>query len=215
MAITLYGRRTSNNVQKVLWTLGEIGRPFEHVEVGGRFGGLDTAEFRALNPNGKVPVLRDGDLVMWESNAIVRYLAAEYAAGSLFPATPRERAACDQWTDWCATTFQPAWIGVFWNLVRTPEAERDADAIARGIERTELCLAILDGQLARTAWLAGSRMSYADIIAGDAMFRWTTMPIERQAHPHVERWHRQLRERPAFRAGIEIDYSELVGRLTF
>jgi glutathione S-transferase len=215
VTITLYGRASSNNVQKVLWALGELGLAYEHVPLGGRFGGNKTAEYLAKNPNGVVPTLTDGGLVVWESHAIVRYLAATYGAGTLWPEDPRARAAADQWTDWTATTFQPPWIGVFWNLVRTPEAQRDRALIEAGIAETERCLTILDGQLAKTRFVAGDGFTYVDIAPGVAMYRWSTMAIARQPHPNVERWHRQLQERQAFRDAVEVDYGELVGRLAF
>src|SRR5690349_16958947 len=125
MTITVWGRLDSVNVQKVVWALGELGLAYEHVPAGGKFGGLDAPAYRAMNPNGKVPTLRDGELVVWESHAIVRYLAATYGAGTLWPADPKARAITDQWTDWTATTFQPAWIEVFWKFVRTPKVEHD------------------------------------------------------------------------------------------
>ena len=129
--ITLWGRSSSANVQKVVWALEELGVSYEHVPLGGKYGGNDTPEYLAMNPNGLVPTLRDGALVVWESHAIVRYLAAQYGAGSLWPADPRERTLVDQWTDWTATTYQPAWIGVFWLVVRTPAENHDEAAIAR------------------------------------------------------------------------------------
>ena len=118
MTITLWGRLSSGNVQKVVWALEELELPYEHVPLGGSFGGNQAPEYLALNPNGLVPTLRDGNLTVWESHAIVRYLSAEYGSGLLFPMEARDRAVVDQWTDWTATTFQPAWIGLFWLKVR-------------------------------------------------------------------------------------------------
>jgi glutathione S-transferase len=215
MTITLWGRESSANVQKARWALGELGLGHEHIPLGGKHGGNRTPEYLAMNPNGLVPTLRDGELTLWESHAIVRYLAATYGAGSLWPEQPKLRALADQWTDWTATTFQPAWLDVFWTLVRTPEAQRDAARIASAVAASEKCFAVMDGQLARTPFLAGDQLTYADIVAGVAMYRWSTMPLERRPHPNVEAWHERLRERPAFRAGVEIDYAELVGRLSF
>ncbi|MDO8359620.1 MAG: glutathione S-transferase family protein [Devosia sp.] len=215
MTITLWGRDSSANVQKARWVLGELGLAYEHIPLGGKYGGNKAADYLAMNPNGLVPTLRDGELTLWESHAIVRYLAATYGAGSLWPEQSKPRALADQWTDWTATTFQPAWLDVFWTLVRTPEAQRDAARIAKAVAASEKCFAVLDGQLARTPFLAGDRLTYADIVAGVAMHRWSTMPLERQSHPNVEAWHERLRERPAFRAGVEIEYAELVGRLSF
>lgn len=211
--ITLWGRDSSANVQKVRWCLGELGLPYEHVQLGGRYGGNRSPDYLELNPNGLVPTLRDGDLVVWESHAILRYLSAEYGAGALFPAEPAARAVVDQWTDWTATSFQPAWIGLFWALVRTPEARRDPAAIAKYLRWTEDLFGIMARRLERVPFLGGDRLTYADMSAGVALHRWTTMPIERSPRPAVEAWHARLREREAFRAAVEIDYSELVGNL--
>jgi glutathione S-transferase len=215
MAITLWGRETSSNVQKVRWALAELGLAYEHVPLAGKYGGNKTAEYLAMNPNGLVPTIRDGDFVLWESHAILRYLAAEYGAGSLWPKGPRERALVDQWTDWVATTYQRGWIDTFWGFVRTPVAQRNMEQIAKNIAYAERCFTIMDGQLAKTPFLAGDRLTYADIAAGVGMYRWTTMDIERQVHPNVARWHERLKARPAFRDMVEVDYSELVGRLSF
>lgn len=215
VAITLWGRSTSANVQKVRWALGELGLAYDHIPLGGRFGGNKTAEYLAMNPNGKVPTLRDGDLALWESHAIVRYLAARYGAGSLWLTDPVARADCDRWTDWTATTFQPAWIDVFWRFYRTPRERRDLPRVAGLIAEAERCFAIMDGQLGRTRYLAGDDLTYADIASGIAMYRWTTMGIENAVHANVERWHAELRTRAAYRAAVEVDYSELAGRLDY
>lgn len=211
--ITLWGRASSANVQKVRWCLGELGLAHEHVPLGGGYGGNRTPAYLALNPNGLVPTLRDGDLVVWESHAILRYLAARYGTDGLYPTDPRQRAVIDQWTDWTATAFQPAWIGLFWALVRTPEARRDAGAIARFHRQTEALFGIMEGRLAVAPYLGGGDLSYADLAVGVAMFRWTTMPIERRRRPAVEAWHGRLRDRQAFREAVEIDYADLVGNL--
>ena len=215
MTITLWGRDSSANVQKVRWALAELGLAYEHIPLGGKFGGNREPDYLAMNPNGLVPTLRDGDLVLWESHAIVRYLAAAHGRGTLWPEDPAARAVVDQWTDWTATSFQPAWITLFWNLVRTPEVRRDAALIARNLKDTERSLAMMDGQLQRTAFLGGDHLTYADIVAGVAMFRWFTMPVERQPRPNVERWHAELHRRQTYQDAVEIDYGELVGRLAF
>lgn len=215
LGLTLWGRASSANVQKTLWALGELGVSYEHRLVGGAHGGLDTPEFRAMNPNGLVPVLQDGDLTLWESHAILRYLAAAYGADGLWPSDPRQRAMADQWTDWVATTFQPAWISLFWLLVRTPEDQHDLQAIAAAHAKTTAALRILDANLAERDYLAGDRLSYADIAAGVSLYRWFSMEIDRPAMPGVENWYRRLQERPAFRRAVMVSYDELVGRLAF
>ena len=215
LELTLWGRTSSANVQKVLWALGELGLPFEHELVGGAYGGLDEPQYRAMNPNGLVPTLQDGELVLWESHAILRYLAATHGSEALWRENSRERAIVDQWTDWTATTFQPAWIAVFWLFVRTPAELHDRKAIAAAQAKTVAALRILDAHLADRDYLAGNRLSYADIAAGVALYRWFTMEIDRPAMPGVENWYLRLQERPAFREAVMVDYTELVGRLSF
>lgn len=212
---TLWGRASSANVQKVLWTLEELGVPHEHHLVGGAHGGLDTPQYRAMNPNGLVPVLQDDGLTLWESHAILRYLAASYGQDSLWRAGAQQRAVVDQWTDWTATTFQPAWIAMFWLVVRTPEEAHDRKAIAAAQARTIAALGILDNNLRDRDYLAGDQLSYADIAAGVSLYRWFTMQIERPAMPGVENWYRRLQDRPAFRKTVMVSYAELVGRLAF
>lgn len=213
--ITLWGRLSSANVQKVVFALAELGIDYEHVPLGGRFGGTGTAKYLAMNPNGKVPTLRDGDLVLWESHAIVRYLGARYGAGSLWPIDPADRAVTDQWADWTATTFQPAWIDAFWAIVRTPPERQEDDTIARSVAATERCFAIMETRLEKAPWLGGERMTYADIVAAAAMFRWTTMRVGKALPRAVAAWHGRLRERKAFREAVEVDYEELRGRVDF
>lgn len=213
--ITLWGRASSANVQKAVWALEEIGVPYVRKDAGGPYGVLDTPEFGALNPNRLVPVLEHGDLVIWESHAVVRYLAAVFGAGTLWPEDPVARARADQWTDWTGTTFQPAWISVFWLVVRTPEAQRDPAAIAAALDSTVAAFRIMESQLERMPYLAGEGLTYADIVAGASLYRWSTMEIERPSLPAVEAWHERLMARPAFVKGVCVDYAELRGRLAF
>lgn len=211
MTITLWGRLNSVNVQKAVWTLEELGLAYEHVPLGGKFGGLDDPAYRALNPNGRVPTLKDGDLAVWESHAIVRYLSATYGAGRLWPTDSRARAPIDQWTDWVATTFQPAWLGVFEAIVRVPVAQRDAVRIQRAEAGANRLYAMLDSWLASRDFIGGKQLSYADIVAGVSMFRWTTMPHERQAMPHLEAWHARLMTRSAYVKAVCVDFSDMYG----
>jgi glutathione S-transferase len=215
VAITMWGRDTSANVQKVRWALAELGLPYEHIQLGGRYGGNRTPDYLALNPQGLVPTLRDDDLVLWESHAIVRYLAAKYGAGRLWPERIADRAESDRWTDWTATTLQPAWIETFYLFYRTAPGERDGAAIAQSREAAERAFALIDGRLAATRFLAGDQLTYADIVAGISMFRWTTMGLEgRKSFANVDRWHADLRARATYRDTVEIDYSELKGKPT-
>lgn len=213
--LVLWGRRSSCNVQKVIWALEELQLLYVHVELGGEHGGLDDPAYRALNPNGLVPTLQDGELAIWESHAIVRYLAAAYGDDGIWPPDPARRAIVDQWTDWTATTFQPAWIKLFWLVVRTPQADHDVSSIVAAYAETVAAMLQLDNHLAANAFIAGNRLSYADIVAGVALFRWFTMDIDRPSMPGIEHWYVRLQERPGFRQAVMVSYEELIGRLAY
>jgi len=200
--LTLWGRGNSNNVKKVLWCLAEIELPFEHVEAGGAHGVVDTPAFRALNPNGLVPVIRDGDLVLWESNAIVRYLAAVHSDGLLYPSDPVTRARGDRWMDWCSTTLAPVFRTVFWGLVRTPPEKRDGAAIAAAAAEVGRLLAMVDAELSARRHLAGDDFTMGDIPLGCFVHAWFAMPLDRPSLPALARWYGDLLDRPAYRATV-------------
>ncbi|MEA9566024.1 MULTISPECIES: glutathione S-transferase [Xanthomonas] len=199
--ITLWGRRNSSNVRKVLWCAEEAGVAYTSIEVGGAFGGNDTPAYRALNPNGVVPTLQDGELVVWESNAIVRYLAAQYAP-ALYPSSPAERAVGDRWMDWTTSTFASVFRDLFWGVLRTPEAERDAARIASALAQSGELLARADAALAQQPYLSGERFAMGDIPLGSFIYAWFEMPIERPALPHLHAWYQRLRTRPAYQRGV-------------
>jgi glutathione S-transferase len=195
--LKLWGRLNSINVQKVVWCLEELGLPYERVDAGGPFGVVDTPEYRRLNPNGLVPVIEEDGFTLWESNAVVRYLAAKHDAGGLWPADLRIRADADRWMDWQTTAFGPAMGPAFHGLIRTAPEKRDAAAIAAAVAKAEPMAALLDAHLADRAYVAGDAFSMGDIAAGAAAHRWLNLPIAREPRPHLERWHRRLQERPA------------------
>ena len=164
--IKIWGRNTSVNVQKVMWALGELGLPHERIDVGGTFGKNNEPAYLAMNPNGLVPTLEEDGFLLWESNSIVRYLAAKYGAGTLEPADLRARARASSWMDWQLTVAAPALTPVFWGLIRTPPDKRDPTAIEAGKVKTMAAMKILDGQLAKTAFVAGDALSMGDIPVG-------------------------------------------------
>ena len=213
--ITLWGRSSSCNVQKALWALEELKLPYARIDVGGDFGGLDDPAYLAMNPNGRVPTLQDGDLIVWESDALVRYIAARYGVGHLWAEDPAERAIADQWMAWTAMSLHPDWIKLFWKLVRTPPARRDADAIARHLEATSTRFKFLDRHFENHRYLAGDRFSMADIPAGMTLYRWFEMEIERPVTPNVAAWYSRLLERPAYRSAICVPFDDLVGKENF
>ena len=197
--LKILGRLSSINVQKVLWCCDEIGLAYERVDVGGKFGGNDTPGFLAKNPTGLVPVIEEDGFVLPESNAIVRYLAARDAAGTLWPDDLRERAQADRWMEWQSTSFTPAQRDAFWQLVRVPADKRDAAAIEASRAKSEKCAAALDAHLANRHFLTGERFTAADIVVGCATHRWLNMPIARVARPHLERYYAELKSRPGSR----------------
>jgi glutathione S-transferase len=213
--ITLWGRASSCNVQKALWALEELALPYRRIDAGGDFGGLDRPDYLALNPHGRVPTLCDGEVVVWESDAIVRYLAALYGAGTLWPVDPAARAAADQWMTWASASLYPDWIRLFWRLVRTPAAKRDHAEIERLRAATAARMAALDRRLAGRAFIAGDGLTMADFPAGMTLYRWFAMDIARPACPHLEAWYARLCARPAYRAGICIPFDDLVGKESY
>ncbi|HWD67298.1 MAG TPA: glutathione S-transferase family protein [Caulobacteraceae bacterium] len=210
--ITLLGRRSSINVQKVEWALREIQLEFEQEEVGGRFGGLQTNRFLALNPNARVPVLTDGDTVVWDSHAIVRYLCARYAAERLWPENSVERARPDQWMEWCATTLQPAFMGYFWGWYRTPENERDADRNAVLLAQSHAAFRLADRHMAEAE---SEHLTMAGLVVGAQLYRYFTLDIDRPSLPRLEAWYATLEVRSSYRDAVMQSYEELKGRLSF
>lgn len=193
--LKLLGRANSINVQKVVWCVLELGIPFERKDIGGAFGGNDTPEYLALNPNGRVPTIIDGDVVLWESNAIVRYLSAKHGEGTLSPRDVAKRADADRWMDWQTTTLTPATHPAFWGLIRTPEEKRDMAAIAKSIAESEAKMRILERVLADRAYITGDTFTMGDIPIGCAAHRWLHLPIERPSLPAVQRWYERLMQR--------------------
>ena len=200
--LKVIGRKTSSNVMKVLWACAELGLEYEREDLGGPFGGNDTPEYQALNPNGIVPTIVEDDFVLWESNSIVRYLAHEHGNGGLWPTEARTRARAERWMDWQLSVLSPAQGPVFRGLVRTPEAERDMDAILKARDGLAGAMAILDRYLGETAFVAGPDFSMGDIPVGIATYRWFALAIEREDYPNVKRWYDALCERAGYREHI-------------
>ncbi len=200
--LKILGRKNSANVQKVLWACDELGIAFEREDYGGEFGKTRDAEYLSMNPNARVPTIIDGDLVLWESNSIVRYLANEYGDGSLYPNDFGARAMGERWMDWQLSTLGPAIHGVFWGLIRNKPEERNLEAIAKSRQATSEALAMLDTFLGRTEFVSGPAFSVCDIPCGIFTYRWFTLDIEREDYPNLRRWYDALCERPAYRTHI-------------
>lgn len=213
--LTLWGRLSSCNVQKVVWLLEELALSYQHIPAGGDFGGLDDAAYRAMNPHGRVPTLKDGDTVVWESEAILRYLAARYGAPRFWSDDLARRAAVDQWLAWTGASLYRDWIDLFWRCVRTPPARQDATEIERLRANTALRYTFLDSQLAQRPYIAGNDISLADIAAGMTLYRWYEMPIARPDLPALRAWYERLLERPAYRKGVCVPFDDLAGKLDY
>ena len=211
--LTVWGRRSSFNVQKVMWLVGELGLEHRHIEAGGQFGGLDSSEFLAMNPHGRIPVIDDDGTIVWESHAILRYLAARYGRSRFWSKDACERSHVDGWMDWSQTALQPDFQqGVFWGFYRTPEPQRNWPAIRDKVARCARHFQLLDRVLADRRFLCGT-FGLADIPAGTSLYRYFELDIERPSVPHVEAWYLRLQEHLAYRNHVMIPFSDLHGRL--
>ena len=202
--LRIWGRANSVNVQKVLWCLRELDLAFERTDAGMAFGRNRDPDYLAMNPNGRVPTLQDGDFVLWESNSIMRYLVLAYGKGSpIYPEAPKRRAGVDRWLDWTLSTLQPVDRPVFWALVRTPAEQRDMAAIQKDADTEAVQWRIVDHQLATRRFIEGDDFTLADIALGAYARRW--FGVEGVIKPplaHLERWFAQFAGRPGFKQFI-------------
>jgi glutathione S-transferase len=206
--LTIYGRTNSVNVQKVLWCLAELALPYTRVDAGLEHGKNTEPWYLALNPNGRVPLLTDGAFSLWESNTIVRYLAAKHGLGGLCPASLEARAHAERWMDWQLSTLVGPVSAVFQNLVRRPPAERDAAAIEHNLREANRAMALLDEHLKLEPFVAGASFTMGDIPVGATAHRWLEIPgIERPPFAAVRAWRARLAQRAGFRDHVELPLS--------
>jgi glutathione S-transferase len=196
--LKVWGRINSINVQKVLWLLGEINVPYERVDAGMTFGVVNTPEYKAMNPNSRVPTISHDGFVLWESNAIVRYLAAKHSAGNLHPNDLRARADADRWMDWVSINVNPVITPVFWGLIRTPADKRNMADIEANAEKTGETFKVLEQGLSGKPYVAGERFTMGDIPVGVYVYRWYALDVKRPSLPNVEAYYQRLQARPAF-----------------
>ena len=213
--LELWGRANAYNVLKPLWLLAELELEFRHYDVGSNPGDLDTPEFLALNPHARVPVLRDGDAVIWESHTLLRYLANRFEAQAMYPREAYARSLVERWMDWGHTALQPAFMDLFWGYYRMPPEMRDADAIEDARERCRACFQALDQRLAGVPYLAGESFSLADIACGVSLYRYFNIGLEVEQPPHVMDWYQRLSQREPFRNTIMQPFDELAGRTEY
>ena len=198
----IWGRANSTNVRKARWCAAELNLNPELIEVGGAFGGVDTPEYRAMNPNGLVPCLEDDGLVLWESNTIVRYLARRYGKAPFTPDGAVAWAEAEKWMDWAAISFAEPFKQLFLNRVRRAPEERDSDAMEQGRRVCAGLMCIADDALRERRFLAGDALTVADLPLGCFAYAWFSMPIERPDVPHLKAWYQRLCDRPAFQTAV-------------
>lgn len=204
--ITLWGRNNSTNVKKVLWVLEELELPFEQIQAGLQHGVNNTPEYLAMNPTGLVPLLKDDatNSVLWESNAIIRYLAAQYGESKLWIAEPAKRAQMEKWMEWANSTLTPSHRKLLMGYVRTPIEKRDNAAIEAAAKECEALFAIMDNALANQRWFSGDAFGLGDIAIAPFVYNLLNSGLTWQPRTHLQRWTEQLEERPAYRKVVMI-----------
>jgi len=198
--IKMWGRNNSSNVQKAMWAVGELGLECQRIDVGGAYGKNNEPPYLAMNPNGRVPTLVDGDFVLWESNSVMRYLCMAYGPNSpIYPKEPKVRAGVDRWLDWTLSTLQPVDRPVFWALVRTPPDKRDMVAIQKDADAEAVVWRVVEAQLATRRFIEGDQFTIADIALGAYARRWLGVEgVTKPDLPNLARWFAQFADRPGF-----------------
>lgn len=190
--LRIWGRITSINVRKAVWTAQELGLEFERIDAGGAFGVTKTLEYVAMNPNSVVPTLVDGDFTLWESNVVVRYLCAKHSSGNLYPTDLQERFNAERWMDWQQTTFSPSGRDAFWQLIRVPEPERDLKKVEASITNTEMLLDRFETHMRTTEYVGGNKLTMADIPMACEIHRWFGLNLPSTSRPHIEAWYAKI-----------------------
>ena len=205
--LDVWGRKNSFNVQKVLWCCEELEIPYQRRDAGGLFGVTDTEGYLARNPTGLVPTIVDGDFTLYESNAIVRYLAARYGTGTLWPENPAERALADKWMDFQLGTLFPAFKDALIGLIRTAPENRDPGKIAASARATAGVIPVLEEHLEANEFVAGSSLTMGDVALGSLVYRLFELDIERPELPALRAWHERLADRPAYQKTVMVSFA--------
>lgn len=205
--LKLWGRTNSINVMKVIWTLEEIGLPYQRIDAGMEFGIVNSDAYKSINPNSRVPTIDDDGFTLFESNTIVRYLCAKHSMGKMYPVELRTRADAERWMDWATAQVQPVMTPVFWNLIRTTEEKRNLAAVAENTVATNRTLPVLEWGLAKRPYLGGKALGMGDIVVGAWVHRWYALPIERPDLPLVRAYYERLLECSAYRQHVALPLS--------
>jgi glutathione S-transferase len=193
-----------------MWGAVELGLDVDRIDAGGAFGGTDTAEYREMNPNGLIPVLKDGDLTLFESAAILRYLGAKYGSEAFWPSDPEQRGPLDMWAEWTKTSLCPVLIyQVFWTLVRTPKAERDMTLLSTQVDALGDLMTMAEDRIGQGPYLNGDELCFADIMFGHTLFRYFDLDFTRRDLPQLRAYYERLAEHEAYQEHVMVDYSSL------
>ena len=211
MTRKIWGRKSSSNVQAVVWCLQVLELDYHRIDAGITYGVVNSPEYLAINPNGTVPTIIDGSHPpLWESGAILRYLATRYGSDVFWPTDPVKRAAVDQWAEWSKINIALKFTApVFWKVVRTAPSQQDPVAIATNLAALGKYLGIADEQLAKNQFLVGAELTLADIQFGHVLYRYFDIDIKRESYPNIQRYYDMLTARPDYQHSVMIDYSEL------
>lgn len=210
--LKLWGRATSVNVQKVAWTVAELEVSCHRIDAGGMYGGLNDAAYVAMNPNQRIPTLLDGDIALWESNVICRYLVDQYGSEArLKGQTPKSRAQADMWMEWFQNNLYTHSIAIFYQTARLPPSQRSAYKLTHLIQAVSTALEIFDARLKDRKFILGDQLTLGDIPTGAFLYRYYTMDIKRPPLPHLKRYYADLKKRPAYQNAVMVDYSPLRG----
>ncbi len=209
--LTVWGRKTSSNVQALMWCIGELGLPYDRHDAGHIYGVTNTLSFLAMNPNATVPVVRDGeDPPLWETGAILRYLAGRYGVAPLWPSEGPARAQVDKWAEWSKINIALGFTApIFWKVVRTAPSQQNPVAISEAVAKLDRFLDIAEAQLSSSAYLAADDFTLADIQLGHVLFRYFDIAVTRQDRPALRRYYDALTMRLAFREHVMTSYQEL------
>lgn len=202
--LKILGRASSINVQKVMWFAAELGLDVEREDIGGKFGGNDRPEYLALNPNGLIPTMEDGETILWESQAIVRYLAEREGLSPWYPADLKNRGLANQWMDWYLSRMHPPMTVIFWGLIRTKPEDRDQEAMDKAVKQAAELWGLVDKHLESAPFITGDEPSMGDIPLGCSLNRWYTLDVERPALPRLEAYYERLQERPHYRKHVMV-----------
>jgi glutathione S-transferase len=200
--LRIFGRKSSSNVQKVLWCCGELDIPFVREDIGGKYGKNDEPAYLGLNPNGRVPTIDDDGFILWESNAIVRYLCAKHGMGTLCPRELTARADAERWMDWQQTTLAADMRTLSRTLLKTPADDTPSAELDKAKQNVARAWTILDRHLATRSFIMGPNLTMADVVFGNAVYRWHLMPFDRPELPSVRVWSERLSGRPAYRQHV-------------